>query len=136
MIKKLEITGVHTKVDKKLHDYITKKIGKLDRYMSRHVRESVHAEIFIKEITVKGKPKGGKQPARGTVGSREHTCEVILHLPKDTITTKETTMNIFAAVDIVEAKLKNQLRKYKEMHDSSRIHRRVLARLRRRTSAT
>jgi ribosomal subunit interface protein len=120
MIQKLEITGVHLKVDKKLHDYTTKKIGKLDRYMSRHVRESAHAEIFLKEAKIKAK--------------KECTCEVVLHLPKDTITTKETTMNIFAAVDIVEAKLKNQLKKYKETHDSARLHRRLISRLRRSTT--
>ncbi|HTE58491.1 MAG TPA: ribosome-associated translation inhibitor RaiA [Verrucomicrobiae bacterium] len=117
MIQKLEITGVHMDVDKKLHDYVTKKIGKLDHYMSRHVRESAHAEVFLKEAKIKTK--------------KELTCEVVLHLPKDTLATKETTMNIFAAVDIVEAKLKNQLKKYKETRSNLRIHRRVLARLRR-----
>ena len=29
---------------------------------------------------------------------------------------KETTINIYAAVDIVEAKLKNQLTRYKQKH--------------------
>jgi putative sigma-54 modulation protein len=117
MIKKLEITGVHMKVDSDLSKYATKKIGKLDRYISRHARESAHAEIFLKEAKIKAK--------------KECTCEVVLHLPHDTITTKETTMNIYAAVDIVEAKLKNQLKKYKEKHGSLRIHRRVLSKLRR-----
>lgn len=119
MIQKLEITGVHMDVDKKLHDYVTKKIGKLDRYMSKHARTSAHAEIFLKETKIKAK--------------KQCTCEVILHLPHATITTKETTMNMFAAVDIVEPKLKNQLKKYKETHGSLRIHRRVLMRLRRAT---
>lgn len=117
MIQKVEITGVHFKVDLKLHNYVTKKISKLDRYMPKHARESAHAEIFLKEATVKTK--------------KDCTCEVVLHLPKTTMTTKETTMNMYAAIDIVEAKLKNQLKKYKETHSSLRIHRRVLAKLRR-----
>lgn len=117
MIKKLEISGVHTKVDKKLQDYATKKIGKLDRYLSKHARVSAHAEILIKESKIKQR--------------KQHTCEVVLYLPKDTLTVKETTLNPFAAVDIVEAKMKNQLKKYKETHSSLRLHRRVLARLRR-----
>ena len=37
---------------------------------------------------------------------------------------------MFAAVDIVEAKLKNQLKKYKETHNVQRIHRRVLLKMR------
>jgi ribosomal subunit interface protein len=132
MISKLEINGVHIKIDDKLRTYITKKIGKLDRFIPRHARESAHAEVFIKEINVQGKPKGSKQSSRGRVGAKEYTCEVVLRLPKETITLNESTMNAFAAVDIVEVKLKNQIKKYKETHNSIRLHRRVLSRLRRR----
>lgn len=117
MIQKLEINGVHMTVDKKLHDYVNKKIGKLDRYLSRHSKESAHAEIFLKEQKIKTK--------------KECTCEVVLHLPHETLTTKETTVNMFAAVDIVEAKLKNLLKKYKDTHNTARLHRRLYAKLRR-----
>ncbi|HTE21812.1 MAG TPA: ribosome-associated translation inhibitor RaiA [Candidatus Limnocylindria bacterium] len=116
MIQKLEVNGVHMEVSKKLHDYVLKKIGKLDHYMPRHARESAHVEVFLKEVMIKKK--------------KQCICEVVLHLPKETITIQESTMNIFAAVDIVEAKLKNQIKKYKETHSSLRIHRRVLSRLR------
>lgn len=117
MIAKLEINGVHMKVDKKLHDYAEKKIGRLDRFVSRRAREAAHAEVFLKEAVIKKK--------------KECTCEVILHLPKDTIKVQETTMNMYAAIDIVEAKLKNQLKKYKDLHDASRIRRHVIGRFRR-----
>jgi ribosomal subunit interface protein len=120
MIQKLEITGVHMEVSKKLHEYVAKKIGKLDHYMSRYARQSVHAEVFLKESKIKNK--------------KECMCEVVLYLPKGTVTTKESTMNIYAAVDIVEAKLKNQLKKYKDTHDPVKLHRRVLGRLRRQGS--
>jgi putative sigma-54 modulation protein len=133
MIQKLEINGVHIKVDEKLRSYIIKKIGKLDRFIPRHARESAHAEVFIKESNVQGKPKGSKQSSRGRAGAKEYTCEVVLRLPKETITIKESTINAFAAVDIVEAKLKNQLKKYKETHSSLRLHRRVISRLRRQS---
>lgn len=118
MIERLEINGVHLKVDDKLRAYVTKKIGKLDQYMSRHSRQSAHVEVKLKEAKAKDK--------------KQATCEVILHMPKGTLTTKETTLNIFAAVDIVETKLKNLLKKYKETHESPyRLHRRMLARIRR-----
>jgi putative sigma-54 modulation protein len=117
MIQKFEITGVHTELDDKLKKYVHNKIGKLDRFMPKHARESAHAEIFLKEAKIKTK--------------KECTCEVIMRLPKDTITSKETTINMYAAIDIVEAKLKNQLKKYKETHSTVRIHRRVIAKLRR-----
>lgn len=118
MINKLEISGIHTTVTDELRKYITKKIGKLDRYMPGHARASAHAEVLIKESKIKTR--------------KQHTCEIILNLPKETFTIKETTVNPFAAVDIAEEKLKNHLKKYKETHGSLKIHRRLLARLRRR----
>lgn len=117
MIQKLDITGVHMDVDKKLHDYVVKKIGKLDKYLPRHARKSVHAEVFLKEQMIKKK--------------KECTAEVTIRLPKGNVTAKESTMNIYAAVDIVEAKLKNQIKKYKDSHSTLRLHRRVMRRLRR-----
>lgn len=117
MIQKLEISGIHATIDADLNKYVMRKIGKLDKYMPKHARESAHAEVFLKESKIKAK--------------KECTCEVVIHLPKDVLTTKETTMNMYAAVDIVEAKLKNLLKKYKETHSSLKLHRRVLSRLRR-----
>ena len=117
MIKKIEISGVHSSPDADLRKYVGKKIGKLDKYMPRHSRESAHAEVMLKESKAKDK--------------KQCTCEVILKLPKETITVKESTLNMYAAVDIVEAKLKNRIKKYKETHSSQRIHRRVLAKFHR-----
>ncbi len=117
MIERLEITGVHTEVNDKLRKYVTSKIGRLDRFMHRHTRESVHGEVILKEVKAKDK--------------KQCVCEVVLHLPKETITVKEATVNMFAAVDIVEAKLKNLLKKYKETHGNPRLHQRMLARMRR-----
>ena len=117
MIKRLEIQGVHMHIDPKLFAYATKKIGKLDHYISKHARESVHAEVILKEEVLKTK--------------KNCICEVIVHLPNGTVTTKESTINMFAAIDIAEAKLKNQLKKYKELHGNPRLHRRLIAQLRR-----
>ncbi len=114
MIQKLEVRGVHMHVDAKLYAYAAKKIGKLDAYISRHARQSVHAEVILKEEILKTK--------------KNCICEVVLHLPQEIITTKESTINMYAAIDIVEAKLKNQLKKYKGMHDNPHLHQRLLRR--------
>lgn len=103
---KLDIDGIHNLGNKDLPRYITKKIGGLDKYVPRHARKSVRAEVRVKEEKIKDK--------------KECTCEVLLMLPQETINAKETTMNMFAAVDIVEEKIKTQLRKYKEKHGRSR----------------
>lgn len=118
MINRLEISGVHMDVGADLKKYVDKKIGRLDRFIPRAGRESVHVSVKLKESKAKDK--------------NERTCEVILHLPQETITVKETTINIYAAVDIVETKLRHQLKKYKEQHVSPRFHQRVLARVKRR----
>ena len=117
---KLDITGVHADLDKDIKKYVGKKIGKLDRYLTRQVSKSVHAEVKLKEAMRKTR--------------KECTAEVVLHLPKETITVKETTVNMFAAVDIVEAKLKNQLKKYKETHGNPRQIRHILGRLKRKSA--
>ena len=117
MIKKLEITGVHMEVGEDLKKYITRKIGGLDRYVPRHSRESLHAEVRLKESNTRGK--------------NERTCEVVLHVPHETLTVKESTINMFAAVDIAEEKVKSQLKKYKDKNGAHGFRRRVLTRLKR-----
>ena len=115
MIQKLDIAGIHMQVGDDLKKYVTRKIGGLDRYLPRAVRASLHAEVKLKESNAHNK--------------NERTCEVILHVPHEVLTVKESTINVYAAVDIAEAKLKNQLKKYKELHGGGGFHRRILARL-------
>lgn len=114
----MEISGVHMDVEPKLKKYVTKKMGVMDKYMPRHARESAHLEVKLIETKIKQR--------------KEFTCEVILYLPHDTIRIAETTMNVFAAVDIIETKLKNQIRKYKETHAKKRIPARIAAKIRSR----
>lgn len=120
MIKRLEITGVHLDVGADLREYVQRKIGKLDSYLSRHARESMHAEVKLKESKAKNK--------------QSHICEVILHLPGETFRLKEVAQTIFGAVDTIEGKLKIHLKKYKDMHTNPRANQRLLARLKRQTA--
>ena len=119
MIKRIEIQGIHTKVDDALRAYATKKLGGLDKYLSKHATASSHLEVTFKEE----KPKQG--------GKLAH-CDVMLHLPHETITIKESAATALAAVDVVESKLKIQLRKYKDLHEKPALHRRLITRLRQR----
>lgn len=102
MIENIQISGAKIGDNEDLKKYIIKKIGKLDKYIPRRARESAKAEVKLKDVSVKAK--------------KQYSCEVILYLPHETIATKEVTLNMFAAVDIVETKLKNQLKKYKDQH--------------------
>jgi ribosomal subunit interface protein len=115
MLKKFEVQGVHS--NQKLKNYVTKKIGGLDRYLSKHHRESAHAEVHLRETKSKDK--------------NNCVCEVTLYLPQQTIIVKEKALNMYAAVDIAETKLKQQLQKYKDTHGNGRARRHVFARFRR-----
>lgn len=99
MISKIELNGFHLDLDEKISKYVYKKLGKLDKYIPKKNKTSAHLEVFLRES------KNAKNHAE---------CEAILFLPKDKIIVKEKTINIFAAVDIVEEKLKKQIIKYKE----------------------
>lgn len=118
MIKRLTIDGVHMAVGEDLKKYVAKKIGRLDRYIPKTSRQSVLVDIKLKEGRAKDK--------------NQRTCEAIMHLPQETLTVQETTINIYAAIDIVEAKLRTQLKKYKDTHTSPRLRQRLVARLKRR----
>ena len=115
MINKLEISGIHTKVDSNLEKYVNNKIGQLDKYVPRRARQSVHVSVKLKDSNAKDK--------------NHCTCEVLMQLPHETIDSAETTVNMYAAVDIVETKLKQQLKKYKSLHDSPKLYRRMFARM-------
>lgn len=110
MINNIAISGIKADVTKDLERYINKKIGKLDRHLKRSQRETVRADVKLSEVNTK---KSGKKC----------TCEVILHVAGDRLTASESTVNMFAAVDIVEAKLQNQLKKHKEKHSQSKDNR-------------
>lgn len=117
MIDRIDINGVHSKIDENLKKYVFKKVGKLDKYVPRKLRGSLHAEVKLKENKNKSK--------------QNYECEVILHLPHDVLTARDTTMNMYAAIDIVEQKIKSQLLAYKDDHTAkSRGVKRMLAKLR------
>jgi len=118
MIEKMEIRGVGLEIDEDLRKYVTKKIGRMDKYLPKHARKSAHFQVFLKERKIKTK--------------KECTCEVVMTLPGEKIPVKESTINIYAAVDIVETKLKNILKKYKEKHTDKRVPRRLLNKIRSR----
>jgi putative sigma-54 modulation protein len=118
MINTINVTGVRYTPDELTKRYVRKKIGSLDRYLSRHTRKSAMVDIKLKEVN---RAYGNK-----------YECDVIMYLPESTITAKDSTLNMLAAVDIVEEKLRAQLKKY---HDTRKEHRGrhdILSRLKRR----
>ncbi len=117
MIERLTITGVKVELDPATKKYVAKKIARLDRYLPKHARKSASADVKLKLVN---RDHGNKYEA-----------EVIFNVPDKTLTAKDSTVNILAAIDIVEAKLASQLRKYKQETLPHVGRRGVLSRLRR-----
>ncbi len=125
MIERFDINSVHMTTDEKLQKYVIKKIGSLDKYLPRASRASAHAEVILKEAAAQ----------KGEGSQNSFTCEVNLQLPHETINVSEGTVNMYAAIDIVEQKLKHQIAKYKELHGSGALKRKLSARLSRKPLA-
>jgi putative sigma-54 modulation protein len=102
MIQSIAITGVKYDLDDTTKKYVTRKIGRLDRFLPRHARKSVTAEVRLKQVN---RDHGNKYEA-----------EIILNVPNKKLAAKDSTLNMLAAVDIAEAKIVTQLRKYKDVH--------------------
>lgn len=100
MIASIDITGIKYNVNQRTQRYVMNKVGKLDKYLPLHARKSITADVKLREVN---RDHGNKYEA-----------EIILHVPEKTIMAKDTTLNMMAAIDIVEAKLIAQLRKYKD----------------------
>ncbi len=79
-----------------------KKIGRLDRFLPRHARKTAKVEVVLKEVN---RAKGNK-----------YECDILVTVPQRKINAKDSTLNMLAAVDIVEAKLTTQLKKYHDEH--------------------
>lgn len=100
MISSINISGIKYDLDDTTKKYVTKKIGQLDRYLPRHARKTASVDVKLRQAN--------------RSHDNKYEVSVVMHLPdKKVITAEDTSMNMLAAVDIVEAKLLGQLRRYK-----------------------
>jgi ribosomal subunit interface protein len=111
---KIDINSQHFELNEDIKKYVTRKINKLERQVPRKARQSTHAIVVLTENAKKKTDRFG--------------CEVRIHLPNQEIVVEEATINMFAAVDIVEARLKNQLSKYHAKHSEHRNNRKSVLR--------
>lgn len=102
MIQSIAISGIKYEPDDKTKRYVMRKVGQLDRFLPRHARKSASAEVKLRQVN---RDHGNK-----------YEVEIILNVPDKQLTAKDSTVNMLAAVDIVEHKLASQLRRYKDAH--------------------
>lgn len=116
MIKRIDVTFIHAEHDETVFKYINRKLGRLDRFIPKVAEESAHLQVMLKY------GRSGKKSS-----GRDCTCEVTLHLPQENIVVSETSINMYTAIDIAELKLRQRIKKYKDLHSGS-FRRRLVAR--------
>ena len=119
----VDITARNMEVSQKLRDYAEAKIGGLEKYLPRRVRETVSATLVLEPD-----PNGRED--------NQYVCDAIMTLPGAKLVANEGTINIFASIDVVEAKLRSQIAKYKEKSTTEPRRGRMLSRLLGRVSET
>jgi putative sigma-54 modulation protein len=97
---KIEIAGRNFEVDDKQRIYVEEKIGGLDKYLPRQVRDEARCVIVLED------DPSGREDNR-------YVCEAVLTVHGQQMVSREGTVNMYAAVDIVDAKLRSQLATYK-----------------------
>ena len=100
MIDTIELSGNNYKVEEPLNKYAQKRIGKLDRYLPRGFKKNVKAKVVVSEI---GRSKGDK-----------YEISVAMEIPGGKVlAARDECNNVFAGMDLIEAKLLGQIRRYK-----------------------
>ena len=100
MIEKIEINGNGYRVEEPFKKYVEKRIGKLDKYLPRGSKKDVVCKVVVTEI---GKGK-----------TEKYEVSAAMEIPGGkVIAAKDECSNVFAGVDLVEAKLTGQIRRYK-----------------------
>lgn len=100
MIEKIEINSKGYKVEEPFRKYVIKRLGKLDRYLPRRAKKGVTAKVMVTEI---GKGKTEKYEISAALDVKGGKV----------LAAKDECTNVFAGVDLVEAKLTGQIRRYK-----------------------
>ena len=118
---KCDLKGRNFEVDEKMRAYVEEKIGGLEKYLPRQVRESASCAVMLED------DPSGREDNR-------YVCEAVLTVQGTKLVSREGTVNVYAAVDIVEAKLRSQLATYKDKYTKPRRERMLSRWLGRKTA--
>ncbi len=100
MIENIEISSNNYQISDSFRKYALKRIGKLDKFLPRGGKKDVVCKVIITEVN----------RAHGNKYEISVAMEV---LGGKVITAKDECSNVFAGIDILEAKLRGQIRRFK-----------------------
>ncbi len=96
----LHLSSDNFESDAKIADYVADKIGKLDKYLPKASKNGQGKVILIED-------QSGRE-------DNKYVCEAILSVAGTDLVAREAAINMYTSVDIVTAKLKSQVIKYKQ----------------------
>ncbi|MSR68509.1 ribosome-associated translation inhibitor RaiA [Candidatus Saccharibacteria bacterium] len=104
---RIQLTGRQFEIDSELEKYINRKLGRLDKYLPKGSQnQGMSVEIL--------RDPSGKEDNRYRIVS-------VLRVQGPDIVAETATINPHSAVDIIEQKLRIQIRKYKEKHQPQKL---------------
>lgn len=95
-----ELSARNFDADEKIKEYAIEKISRLEKYLPRRSRGNVICSMLLEE------DPSGREDNR-------FVCEAVVEVDGTKMMSREGTVNMYAAIDIVEAKLKAQFSRYK-----------------------
>lgn len=105
-IMQVHITARHLKLTPAIADYVQKKIDKANRFLGRLI--SAQAILDVEK--------------------NRHIAEIVIHASGRTFTAKETSTDLYAAIDLASDGIDEQLRRYKERRRAHRPEERTRSR--------
>ena len=105
MIENIDISGSNYKVEDGFRKYVMKRLGKLDRYLPRDNRKDVVVKVVVTQVNREHGNKYEITASLDVPGSHTNDGKVLV--------AKDSSSNVFAAIDILEAKLEGQIRRFK-----------------------
>ena len=100
MVENIEISGIKYKIEDTFRKYAAKRLGQLDKFLPRKNRKDAVMKVVVRQVN---RAHGNK-----------YEISAALDVPGGKVlTAKDEASNVFAGVDILEAKLKGQVRKFK-----------------------
>ncbi|HUC87335.1 MAG TPA: ribosome-associated translation inhibitor RaiA [Candidatus Saccharimonadales bacterium] len=110
---KLQITGRHYDLDEKIVAYVEKKLGGLDKYLPRNTRIGLSGKAILELDESHNQ-------------DQQCICEAHFEVKGERLHARDAAINMYAAIDICEQKLKSQVLTYKSKHQPAKNRRQQL----------
>lgn len=109
----LQTTGRHYELDDKIVDYVEQKLGGLDKYLPKRGRDGLFGQVVL-------------EFDESHTQNQQCLCDVHFEVKGERMHARDAAINMYAAIDICEQKLKSQVLTYKSKHEPAKNRRQRL----------